>query len=97
VRDQIFYANDGAGVVLDRHGDVHLSLLAASPVAHSASCAAVLPRRVAEELLRALGEALAPEEPEVERPEPLTGSRAWADERPTEVKAPWQAKFGVES
>ena len=62
-----------------------------------------MPRREAERLLRALAEALMPDEPEASgegqpaEPElPLAGD-GWVDEKPVEVERPWRERFGVES
>lgn len=97
----IFYANDSARAALDQHGNVHFSLTSTSPVACDASVAAVLPRRVAEELLKQLAEALLPDEPEAKSAEPelpLTGA-GWleGEDASVEIPRPWRERFGVES
>ena len=99
----IFYANGDVRVVLDQHGEVHVLLTSTSPVAPSDSGVAVLPRRLAEELLARLTEALMPVAPEVPgedkpaEPELPLSSGDWVDEKPIEVERPWRERFGVES
>lgn len=94
----VFYANNSAHAQRDRHGDVHLILYDASEFGFGGAQQAVLPRRVAEQLLKKLAEALMPDEPEDAAPEqqeelPVTGGFS----EPAPVEQDWREQFGVGS
>ena len=98
----MFYVN-ASGVVADTgDGMIILNFRNLFSLGESVPSVA-MPRRVAEELLKRLAEALMPDEPEASgegqpaEPElPLAGD-GWVDEKPVEVERPWRERFGVES
>ena len=98
----IFYAN-WVGAEAAQDGNMLLEFAQPVPGKAMVQEYVLLPRRVAEALLKVLAEALMPDEPEASgegkssEPElPLTGD-GWVDEKPGEVMPPWRARFGVES
>ena len=103
--DSIFYANDSAHVQVDAHGDVHVIFYGSSKHGYGdAQQRAILPRRVAEQMLSRLAAALAPvnsAEPPAQEEPPLTsvgefGVISDEDWRGISDEG-WRDKFGVQS
>ena len=93
--DSIFYANDSAHGQVDAHGDAHVIFYGSSKHGYGdAQQRAILPRRVAEQMLSRLAAALAPvnsAEPPAQEEPPMPEE---GPEPPIEAKEPEHASFG---